>query len=92
MYNHVIEHIQETQHQQVQCIDFELLKEVFCDKAAAPELLPFQKLLLALIEDGQRYAWHGRGPPVLGVDACAQTGSGLHGQDHFYCWYLFPLL
>ena len=93
MYDHVIELMRESQYQPPQCIDLlKLLDEVSSDKAAAPDLLPLQKLLLAVIEDGQRHAWHGRGPPVLGVDACARKGSALHGKDHVYCRYLFPRL
>jgi hypothetical protein len=82
LYDHVIELMKESKYQQPQCIDLlDLLDEVFSDKTVAPDLLPLQKLLIALIEDGQRHSWHGRGHPVLGVDACARKGSALCGKD-----------
>lgn len=83
---------QDAKYQQPQCIDLlELLDEVFTDDVA-PNLLPLQKLLVALIEDGQRHSWHGRRAPVLGCDACARKGSARPGKDPVYSRYLFPRL
>ena len=93
LYPFAIDILQDAKYHQPQCIDLlELLDEVFSPEQAAPDLLPLQKLLVALIEDGQRHAWHGRRAPVLGVDACARKGSAKCGKDHVYCRYLFPRL
>ena len=52
----------------------------------------YRNFFVALIEDGQRHSWHGRGSPVLGVDACARKGSARDGKDCVFCRYLFPRL
>ena len=66
--------------------------KICSDEHGAPELLPLQKLLLALIEDEQRHAWQGTRPPTRGMDACARKGSATYGKEHVYCRYLFPRL
>ena len=72
-----------------QCIDLlELLEQHTASGTA--DLDPLRKVLLALIQDGQRHAMHGHGPPIYGVHACARKGSKSEGKEYVYCRYLFP--
>ena len=93
LYPYALEIVEDSQYHQPQCVDLlELFDQIFSDEHTAPDLLPLQKLLVALIEDGQRHAWHGRKTPTLGLDACARKGSAKYGKECVYCRYLFPRL
>ena len=52
-----------------------LLDDVFASET--PDLQPLKRVLIALIEDGQRHTFHQHGPPTKGVHACS---SRPHGQ------------
>ena len=45
----------------------ELLERAFADPQE-PDLTEIKKVLLALIEDGQRHTWHGHRAPTWGRD------------------------
>ena len=71
-----------------QCIDLcTMLDDIFA--TPEPDLTPLKKLLLALVEDGQRHTMHHHNTPTLKVHPCARESSS-GGKRKVYCRYLFP--
>jgi hypothetical protein len=85
LYPYVLDLLRQSDLAQPQCVDLvELLDGVFAEPAVGVHVEPLQRLLAALIEDGQRHSWHGEGPPTWGVHACARKGSASEGTTHVY--------
>ena len=54
------------------------------------DLTPLRRLLLALIEDGQRHTMHGPNAPQHGIHPCARKGRTSTGKEYIYCRYKYP--
>ena len=53
-------------------------------------LRTIKRVLLALIEDGQRHTMHGHGPPKFGTHPCARKVKHAEGNSSVICRYDFP--
>lgn len=73
--------------QTVDLLDF--LEDALADDKAV-DLNKLRRLLLALIEDGQRHTMHGHNLPTHGQHPCARLGRTSTGKQYIYCRYLFP--
>ena len=64
-YNYARQHVEERTLRRPQCVDLlEMLKEIFdTPQGTEPDVLPLKKLLLSLVEDGQRHTGHGHRKP-----------------------------
>ena len=90
-YNFVVEMLSTAEYAQPQCVDlYSLLESVLDTDDGGVSLQPLHRLLVALIETGQRHVGHGVDPPVWGGHVCARKGSHSKGTCHVYCRYLFP--
>ena len=71
LYEFIIENLQHPELARPQTVNLKaLLDEVF--SSDTPDLQPLKRVLVALIEDGQRHTFHQHGPPVKGVHPCAR--------------------
>ena len=71
LYDFVIENIRDEKFGKPQCVNLrEMLDRAFANEHADVDEL--KRLLLALIEDGQRHTMHGYKQPTKGVQACAR--------------------
>lgn len=89
LYNFEAEFLFDKKFPKPQCVDLLEPLEQHTEKREA-DLDPLRKILLALIEDGQRHEMHGHDPPTWGCHACARKGSKSEGTEYVYCRYLFP--
>ena len=82
--------LQMQEHSKPQRVDLlELLETTLADPTNV-DLNPLGRLLLALIEDGQRHTMHGHNAPTHGVHPCAKQGRTSTGKEYIYCRYNFP--
>ena len=57
----------------------------------SPDLRRLQKVLVALIESGQRHTLHQNRTPILGRDPCAREAKrGIKDCMAIFCRYFFP--
>ena len=61
LYDYAREHVEERTLRRPQCVNLlEMLEEIFdTPQGTEPDVLPLKKLLLSLVEDGQRHTGHG---------------------------------
>ena len=88
LYDFVIENLLDPRFAKPQTIN---LKDVL-DRAfstAEPNLADVKRLLIALIEDGQRHTFHGCEPPTRNMP-CARKKPQSHTPTDVYCRYLYP--
>ena len=89
LYDFVIENIRDARFGKPQCVNVkQLMDEAFSGNCA--KLDDLKRLLLALIEDGQRHTMHGYNPPRKGVHACARQKPHSTSPTEIICRYLFP--
>ena len=73
--------LERNEFQKPQTVDLlELLENIHTDEINA-DLAPLRRLMLALIEDGQRHTMHGHNPPKLGLHHCAKKGRTSTGKS-----------
>ena len=83
----VIENLNSRDGTLPQCVDLrKVLTETLTERE--PDLARLRRLLLVLIEDGQRHTRHGHGGPTLGVDPCARRRP--HKPSEVICRYGYP--
>ena len=92
LYDYAREHVEERTLRRPQCVDLlEMLEEIFdTPQGTEPDVLPLKKLLLSLVEDGQRHTGHGHRKPQWGVHPCARRVKSGQRKDEVYCRYRFP--
>ena len=85
----MIENIKDKKFGKPQCVNLrEVLDHAFAGKHVNVDEL--KRLLLALIEDGQRHTMHGYKQPTKGVHACARQKPHTTSPTEVICRYLFP--
>ena len=90
LYDFVIENLMLPSMSRPQTVNLrELLERAFADPEE-PDLTEIKKVLLALIEDGQRHTWHGHRAPTWGRDPCARKLHRRGEREVVFCRYLFP--
>ena len=89
LYDFVIENIRDGRFGKPQCVNLrEILDRAFANEHADVDDL--KRLLLALIEDGQRHTMHGYKHPTKGVHACARQKPHTTSPTQVICRYLYP--
>ena len=90
LYEFVIENLDDARTGKPTTINLgAVLEEVL--SAADPDLTPLKRIVIALVEDGQRHTAHGhRGTPVKGVHPCARQDPKVPGPSGVVCRYGFP--
>jgi len=72
LYDFVIDNLTLPEMQRPQTVNLrEVLERAFATPTE-PDLSEVKKILLALLEDGQRHTWHGHRTPTFGRDPCAR--------------------
>ena len=90
LYEFIIENLQHKELGRPQTVDLKaLLDDAF--SSDTPDLQPLKRVLVALIEDGQRHTFHQhQRTPVKGVHPCARQKPHTRSPTEVYCKYGFP--
>ena len=90
LYPFKIDLLQNRDFEKPQSVDLlELLEKIHSNDRDV-DLDQLRRLLLALIEDGQRHTMHGHNAPQYGSHPCAKKGRTSTGKEYIYCRYNFP--
>ena len=89
LYDFVIENIKNSDFGKPQCVDLRHLLDQALNGDLA-KLDGLKRLLVALIEDGQRHTMHGYDCPKKGVHACARQKPHTTSPTEVICRYLYP--